>query len=214
MLWTPKVLIAFYSRNCPTESLANAIAEGARGEGAEVRLRRAREAISAELIRNAPDWLERADVMSSRYEAPTQADAEWADAIIFGTPTRFGSISPELKAYVDGLGGLWFRNRIDGKVGSAFGFTSDEHGVKRQPMLTMYTPLAHLGLIIVRLGYGDTAVFSTATPHAAMSTPGSAAMQSDPGHLAMARSQGQRIATVARAIWRARHGCGRDVRMA
>jgi NAD(P)H dehydrogenase (quinone) len=101
----PKVLIAFYSRNRSTESLANAIAEGADAEGAEVRLRRTRETVGPEVMRNAPGWLENADAMNTKYKPPTEADAEWADAIIFGTPTRFGSIAAELKAYVDGLGG-------------------------------------------------------------------------------------------------------------
>jgi hypothetical protein len=93
------VLIAFYSRGGSTEALANAIAEGARESGAEVRLRRAREIVGPEIMQLAPGWLESADRMNALYEAPTAADAEWADAILFGTPTRFGNVSSELKAY-------------------------------------------------------------------------------------------------------------------
>ena len=62
--------------------------------------------------------------MNAQYEAPTEADAEWADAIIFGTPTRFGNVSSELKAWVDSLGGLWFQGKLNGKVGSVFVSTS------------------------------------------------------------------------------------------
>mgnify|MGYP002714157051 CR=1 FL=1 len=70
----------------------------------EVRLRRAREVVPPEVMAKAKGWREQAEAMNARYEAPTEADAEWADAIVFGTPTRFGSVSSELKAYIDGLG--------------------------------------------------------------------------------------------------------------
>ena len=88
---TTNVLIAFYSRGGVTEALAKAIAEGAKAEGAEVRLRRAREFVAEETMNKAAGWLEGAKRMNALYEAPTEADAEWADAIVFGTPTRFGS---------------------------------------------------------------------------------------------------------------------------
>src|SRR3546814_5018918 len=100
-----KILIAFYSRNGSTEALAKAVAEGAQAAGAEVRLRRARELVSEEVMKAAPGWLENARRMNAAYEAPTTADAEWADGIILGTPTRFGSVTSELKAWIDGLGG-------------------------------------------------------------------------------------------------------------
>jgi NAD(P)H dehydrogenase (quinone) len=92
------VLIAFYSRTGVTEALAKAIAEGAERQGAEVRLRRAREFVSPEIMAKATGWAEAADAMNKRHAAPSAADAEWADAIVFGTPTRFGSVSSELKA--------------------------------------------------------------------------------------------------------------------
>ncbi len=123
-----KILIAFYSRNGSTEALAQAIAEGAHAEGAAVILRRAREIVSRDVMAHAPGWAENADRMNAAYEAPTEADAESADAIIFGTPTRFGNVSSELKAYVDSLGGLWFQGKLVGKAGGAFCSTSSLHG--------------------------------------------------------------------------------------
>ncbi|HXR95542.1 MAG TPA: NAD(P)H-dependent oxidoreductase, partial [Rhizomicrobium sp.] len=102
-----KILIAFYSRTGTIEDLARAVAEGAGAAGAEVRLRRARELIGHDIMSSVPGWKESAEAMNARYPAPTAEDAVWADAIIFGTPTRFGSVSSELKAYIDGLGGLW-----------------------------------------------------------------------------------------------------------
>jgi NAD(P)H dehydrogenase (quinone) len=196
----PKVLIAFYSRNSSTELLAKAIAEGAAGEGAEVRMRRAREFVGPEVMRQAPGWLENATVMNAKYEAPTEADAEWADAIVLGTPTRFGSISAELKAYVDGLGGLWFKGRLNGKVGSVFASTSSKHGGNESTLLSIYGPMAHLGLIIVPLGYADAAMFKAGTPYGATHVSHMDTLKPDADHIEVAKFQGRRVATVARAL--------------
>ncbi|GAA4351855.1 NAD(P)H:quinone oxidoreductase [Variovorax defluvii] len=196
----PKVLVAFYSRNSSTERLARAIAEGATGEGAEVRLRRAREVISPAAMAQVPGWTERAEQMNARYEAPTEADADWADAIVLGTPTRFGAISSELKAYIDGLGGLWFQGKLNGKVGSVFGATSSLHGGNESTLLSMYTPMAHLGLIIVPLGYADPAMFKAGTPYGATHVSKLDTLEPDADHLDVARFQGRRVATVARAL--------------
>src|SRR6201995_5449110 len=103
----PKVLIPFYSRTGTIEALAKAIAEGAQSEGAEVRLRRARELVGHDIMSSVPGWKESAEAMNALYPAPSAEDAVWADAVIFGTPTRFGNVCSELKAYIDGLGGLW-----------------------------------------------------------------------------------------------------------
>jgi NAD(P)H dehydrogenase (quinone) len=197
---TPNVLIAFYSRGGVTEALANAVAEGARGAGAEVRLRRAREFVSPEIMARAPGWKEAAAAMNSKYEAPTEADAEWADAIIFGTPTRFGSASAELKAYIDSLGGLWFQGKLNGKAGAAFGSSSTPHGGNESTLISLYNPMAHLGLIIVPTGYGDPAMFKAGTPYGASSVSQNRALPPSPEDLDVARYQGRRVASVARAL--------------
>jgi multimeric flavodoxin WrbA len=92
------ILVAFYSREGSVEALAKAVSEGARQAGAEVRLRRVPDIVSAEVMAKVPGWEERSKRMLAEYGAPTPADAEWADGIIFGTPTRFGNTSAELKA--------------------------------------------------------------------------------------------------------------------
>lgn len=194
-----KVLIAFYSRNGSTEALANAIAEGARSEGAEVTLRRAREVVSAEVMAKANGWTEAAEAMNARYEAPTEADAEAADAIIFGTPTRFGSTTAELKSYIDGLGGLWFQGKLNGKVGSVFTSTQTVHGGNESTLISLYNPMAHLGLIIVPLGYADPAMFKSGTPYGASAVTGENPMPTE-DDLEVARFQGRRVAQVARAL--------------
>ena len=195
-----KILIPFYSRNGSTEALAKAIAEGARSEGAEVTLRRVREIVSREIMASAPGWIENADRMNAEYLAPTEADAEAADAIIFGTPTRFGNVSSELKAYVDSLGGLWFQGKLVGKVGSAFSATGSQHGGNESTPLTMYNFMAHLGMIIVPLGYGDPIMFQAGTPYGATSISGQAGAPPTENDLQVARYQGRRVAQVAKAL--------------
>ncbi len=194
------VLIAFYSRNGSTEALAKAVAEGAEAAGATVRLRRAREIVSREVMANAPGWTENADRMNAAYEAPNEADAEWADAIVFGTPTRFGNISSELKAYVDSLGGLWFQGKLNGKAGGAFSSTSTAHGGNESTNISMYNFMAHLGLVIVPLGYADPSMFQAGTPYGATSISGQNATPPNEKDLEVARYQGRRVTQVAAAL--------------
>lgn len=194
------VLIAFYSRNGSVEALANAMAEGAREQGAEVRLRRARELVGPDVMAKAPGWKENAERMNAKYEAPTSADAEWADAIIFGTATRFGNISSELKAWVDSLGGLWFQGKLVGKAGSGFTSTATPHGGNESTIITMYNFMAHLGLIIVPLGYEDPLVFGAGTPYGASSVSGQNNAPPSAEELAVAKFQGRRVTQVAKAL--------------
>lgn len=201
---TTRVLIAFYSRGGVTEALAKAIAEGAVAEGAEVRLRRAREFVGEAVMKQAPGWLEGAKRMNALYEAPTEADAEWADGIVFGTPTRFGSMTAELKAYIDGLGGLWFQGKLVGKAGSAFASTSTVHGGNEMTITSLYAPMAHLGLILVPTGYADPVLFRAGTPYGASSVSGTNSTPPSADDLEVARFQGKRVARVAAALKTAR----------
>lgn len=138
--------------------------------------------------------------MNDRYEAPTEADAEWADAIIFGTPTRFGSIASELKAYIDGLGGIWFQGKLNGKAGSVFGTSSTQHGGNESTLISLYTPLAHLGLIIVPLGYADPAMFKSGTPYGASAVSNNVAAMPTADDIEVANFQGRRVTFVASAL--------------
>jgi NAD(P)H dehydrogenase (quinone) len=192
-----RVLIAFHSRNGSTEALAKAIAEGAEAEGAEVRLRRAREVVSREIMAQAPGWAEAADAMNARYEAPTPADVEWADAIAFGSPTRFGMVSSELKAFIDSLGGLWFQGKLAGKVGAGFTSTSTAHGGNETTIAGLFLPMAHFGMIIAPIGYTDPATFAGGTPYGPSSVSGQNNAPPIDVELAVARAQGKRLAQIA-----------------
>jgi NAD(P)H dehydrogenase (quinone) len=194
------VLIAFYSRTGVTEKLAHAVAEGAHEAGAEVRLRRVRDFVAEDIIQKVPGWAEHRDRMHKHYQAPTAEDAQWADAIIFGTPTRFGNVSAELKSYVDSLGGLWFQGKLHGKVGAGFNSTSTKHGGNESTNLTMFNFMSHLGLILVPLGYGDPAMFQAGTPYGATAVSGTNATPPTDLDLSAARYQGRRVTQVAKAL--------------
>ncbi len=195
------VLISFYSRNGTTEALAKAVAEGAEAAGASVRLRRARELVGPEVMAHVPNWAENAARMNEAYPAPSNEDVEWADAIVLGTPTRFGSMTSELKAWIDGLGGLWFQGKLAGKAGSAFGTTQSPHGGNESTILSIYNVFAHLGLIIVPTGYADPAMFKAGTPYGASSVVnGRDITQASEDELAVARYQGRRVTQIAAAL--------------
>ena len=197
----PKILIPFYSRTGTIEALAQAVAEGAQSEGAEVRLRRAREVVSADIIASVPGWKESAEAMNAKYPAPTADDAVWADGVIFGTPTRFGAMTSELKAYIDSLGGLWAEGKLNGKAGSAFAGSSQMHGGNESTVISMWNPLAHLGFIIVPPGYADGVMFAGAgSPYGASVISGHPPTGPSEAERAVARFQGQRVTQVARKL--------------
>ena len=195
-----KILVAFYSRGGVTEALAKTVAEGAAGEGADVRLRRVADIVGPDVMAKAPGWRENSERMIQQYGAATTEDAEWADGIIFGTPTRFGNASAELKAYIDSMGGLWFRGALNGKAGSAFCSTSTKHGGNETTIVSLFYPMSHLGLIIVPTGYANPVMFVGGSPYGATSISGQNSTMPSADDLGAARFQGQRVAQVARAL--------------
>ncbi|MBX3485360.1 NAD(P)H:quinone oxidoreductase [Phenylobacterium sp.] len=193
------ILVAFYSRGGSVEALAKAIGEGAEAAGAAVRLRRARELVGPEVMALAPGWTDNAARMNAAYEAPTLADAEWADGIILGAPTRFGSPASELRAYIEGLGALWVQNKLNDKAGAAFTSTGTPHGGTEATILSFYPTLSHLGFVIVPNGYGAPLSRQAGTPY------GSSSVGAPTGNdLEIARHQGARVARVAAALRAAR----------
>ena len=197
----PKILIPFYSRTGTIEALAKAVAEGAAAEGAEVRLRRARELVGPDIMASVPGWKESAEAMNQRYAAPTADDAVWADGVIFGTPTRFGSMASELKAYIDSLGALWAQGKLNGKAGSAFAGSGQPHGGNESTVISLWNPLAHLGFIIVPTGYADGVMFAGAgSPYGASVISGHPPAGPTEAELAVARFQGKRVTQVAKKL--------------
>jgi NAD(P)H dehydrogenase (quinone) len=199
------ILVVFYSRDGSVEALAKAIGEGAREAGAEVRLRRVADIVSPEVMSHVPGWEERSKKMLAEYGVPTPADAEWADGIIFGTPTRFGNASAELKAFIDSLGGLWFQGKLNGKAAGAFTSTGGPHGGNESTLISLYNPMAHLGFIIVPNGYTHGKILQGhGTPYGASSTSGQNSAPPTADELEVARHQGARVTKVAAALKAAR----------
>jgi NAD(P)H dehydrogenase (quinone) len=202
---TCRILVAFYSRGGSVEALARALGEGAEAAGAEVRLRRARELVGEETMALAPGWSESAARMNVAYPAPTIDDAEWADGIVLGSPTRFGGPSSELRAWLEGLGSLWVQNKLVDKAGAAFTSTSTPHGGVEATILALYPTFAHLGLVIVPNGYGAPGAREAGTPYGSSSVSfGQERRAPTEADLAIARHQGRRVAEVAEALRRLR----------
>jgi NAD(P)H dehydrogenase (quinone) len=194
------VLVVFYSRNGSTEKMAQAVAEGAKEAGADIRLRRARDIVRPDTMAKAPGWLENSQRMDAIYPAPTSDDTEWADGVAFGTPTRFGNVSSELKAYIDSLGGIWYQGKMNHKAAGAFTSTGTPHGGNEATVFTLYAPLAHMGFVIVPLGYIDPVVYRAATPYGASTVSGQTSIPPSEDDLQGARAHGKRIANVARVL--------------
>lgn len=196
-----KVLIVFYSRTGNMAQLADTIAEGAREAGAEVRMARVDDLAPQEVINSVPGWRESHAALKAKYPEPQLSDLEWADAIIFGSPTRYGNMAAELKLFIDKTGPLWAAGKLVNKVGSAFTSTATIHGGNETTLVTMLNPMIHLGMIIVTPGYADPSVFSAGTPYGASAVVGANADQPPTeADLAVARFQGRRVAEVTRWI--------------
>ena len=194
------MLVVFYSRDGSTEALAQAIAAGAEAEGAEVRIRRARELVSEDVMALAPSWSENAARMNARYPAPTAEDAEWSEAIVFGSPTRFGGAASELRAWMETLGALWFGKKLMNKVGSVFTSVSSAHGGLETTVLGLYPALAHFDMLVVPQGYGHPAAMHAGSPYGVGSiSAGSERRMPTDDDLSLASYQGQRVAKIARA---------------
>lgn len=143
-----KVLVLYYSTYGHIETMANAIAEGARETGATVDVKRVPETVPLEIAQKAHFKLDQA--------APVATVAELADydAIIVGTGTRFGRISSQMAAFLDQAGGLWATGALNGKVGAAFTSTASQHGGQETTLFSIITNLLHFGMTIVGLDYG------------------------------------------------------------
>lgn len=196
----PRVLIVFYSRDGSTEALAKAMAEGAEAEGAEVRIRRTRELVSADVMALATGWVEAAQRMGEAYPHPTSEDALWAEAICLGSPTRFGGAASELRAWLETLGSLWFAGKLNDKIGCAFSSASSIHGGLETTVLGLYPAMAHLGMIVVPQGYGHPAAMTAGSPYGVGSiSAGPKRLPPTDDDVVLSRYQGARVAKIARA---------------
>jgi NAD(P)H dehydrogenase (quinone) len=171
---------------------------GCQGGGAETRLRKAHELAPEEAIKSNQGWSDHA-LMTEDVPEASMDDLEWADAYVFGTPTRFGNVSAQLKQFLDQTGELWFQGKLADKVVGAFTSASTAHGGQETTIASLFNVFMHWGAIVVSLGYTDEAIFSTGNPYGASSTG-----EPTEEELAVARYQGRRIAEKAEALARSR----------
>ena len=142
-----KVLVLYYSTYGHMETMASAVAEGARSAGATVDIKRVPETAPTEVAKAAHFKLEQAAPVASI------ADLEHYDAIVIGAPTRFGRMPAQMASFLDQAGGLWARGALNGKVGAAFTSTATQHGGQEVTLFSIITNLMHFGMVIVGLPY-------------------------------------------------------------
>jgi NAD(P)H dehydrogenase (quinone) len=184
--------------------MARAVAEGAEGEGAEVRLRPVAE-LSEELRISADQFWGRHRSEVDEGPVAQIEDLEWADGLAFGTPTRFGNVAAQLKVFLDLAGELWQQGKLIDKVATSFTSSQTSHGGQESTILALNNTLYHWGAIVLPLGYTVHEVFNGGgNPYGASFTSGHSVDGPDEETQLVARAQGARLARVARVIRAAR----------
>jgi NAD(P)H dehydrogenase (quinone) len=192
-----KVLVLYYSSYGHIETMAGAVAEGARAAGAEVAVKRVPELVPEEVAKKAGIKLNQAAPIATIDELPQY------DAIIFGTPTRFGNMASQMRNFLDQTGGLWYQGALIGKVGSVFASTASQHGGQETTITSFHNTLFHHGMIVVGLPYShpeltDNSELIGGTPYGATTIAGGdGSRQPTAKELKLARAQGQRVAEIA-----------------
>ena len=194
-----KVAIIYYSATGTTYRLAQAVEEGAKAAGAEVRLRKAKELAPEQAIQSNQGWSKHRTETQSVPEASNE-DLEWADAVIFGTPTRYGLPSAQLKQFMDGTGGLWAKGALVNKVGSTFCTTATRHGGQEATILCVNNAFYHWGMVIVGPGYVEPSQFEAGNPYGASHTSSNGSVPPDEVAKTAGRLQGKRVVEVTQRL--------------
>jgi NAD(P)H:quinone oxidoreductase type IV len=200
-----KVKIVFYSMYGHVYRMAEAVAAGAREvEGVEVELLQVPELIPDEVL--AKSGAKKAREAFAHIPVAKVNDLADADAVIFGTPTRFGNMCAQMRNFLDQTGGIFAKNALVGKVGSVFTSSNTQHGGQETTIITFYITLLHHGMVIVGLPYSESRQttmdeITGGSPYGASTVCGAdgSRMPSE-NKLAMARFQGHHVATVAKKL--------------
>lgn len=156
---TIKLAVIYYSSTGTNYKLAQWAAEGAKETGAEVKILKVPELAPESAIESNPAWKKHVDVTKDVPEVSLD-DLEWADAIIFSVPTRFGNMPAQMKQFLDSAGGLWFQGKLVNKVVSAMTSAQNSHGGQEATILSLYTTMYHWGAIVATPGYTDQSIFA------------------------------------------------------
>ncbi|MFZ0942428.1 MAG: NAD(P)H:quinone oxidoreductase [Syntrophobacteraceae bacterium] len=195
------ILVLYYSMYGHIETMANAVAEGARSvEGTKVTIKRVADLVPEEVARKAGAKLDQAAPIATVDELPGY------DAIIFGTPTRFGNMCAQMRNFLDQTGGLWFNGSLVGKVASVFTSTATQHGGQETTITSFHSTLLHQGMIIVGVPYSCQGLMNMSeitggSPYGAGTLAGTdGARQPSENELKIARFQGAHVAKIARRL--------------
>lgn len=153
------VAVVYYSMGGTNYQMAQWAAEGAKAAGANVRLVKVEELAPQSVIDNNEGWKATVEAMKD-VPVATSDDLDWADAIIFSVPTRFGNMASQMKQFLDIQGGLWATGKTVNKVVSAMTSAQNAHGGQEATLLSLYTSMMHWGAIIATPGYTDDSVFA------------------------------------------------------
>jgi len=192
-----KAAIIYYSSTGTVHALARAAAEGAEKAGAHVRLRRIAELAPPAAINTNPAWRQHLQDTADVVEASLD-DLAWADAVLFGTPARFGNPASQLRAFIDTTGPLWQGGNLVDKVYSAFTSSSTAHGGQESTLLALGNTFYHWGGIIVPPGYADPVQDQSGNPYGTSHVVG----DGPPGDVSLeaARYQARRVVDTAAAL--------------
>lgn len=192
-----KILVLYHSIHGHIETMAHAVAEGARDGGAEVTVKRVPETISEAVLKKIGAKLDQSAPIATVDELPKY------DAIIFGTPTRYGNMTGQMRTFLDQTGPLWVKGALVGKVGSVFTSSATQHGGQESTILSFHTTLLHQGMIVVGLPYTCQLQMGVdeikgGSPYGASTIAGGDGKRSpSEQELAMARFQGRHVAEIA-----------------
>ena len=196
-----KVLVLYYSSYGHLETMANAVAEGAKAvNGVQVDLKRVPELVPDEVAKKSGLKLDQAAPIANVDELANY------DAIIFGAPTRFGMMAAQMRNFLDQTGGLWVKGALIGKVGSVFTSTATQHGGQESTILSFHTTSLHQGMVIVGLPYSNKTQMrldeiTGGSPYGASTIAGGdGSRQPSEGELSMARFQGEHVAKIAQKL--------------
>jgi NAD(P)H dehydrogenase (quinone) len=200
-----KIKIVFYSMYGHVYKMAEAVAEGVREvEGADVELLQVPELVPDEALEKS--GAKQAREAFAHIPIAKTDDLADADAIIFGTPTRFGNMCAQMRNFLDQTGELWAQNALVNKVGSVFTSTATQHGGQETTITSFHTTLLHHGMVIVGMPYTETRQFtldevSGGSPYGASTiAAGDGSRMPSENELAMARFQGNHVATIAKKL--------------
>lgn len=159
-----KLAVIYYSSTATVDSMARRIALAGEKQGAEVRLRQVDELAPPAAIDSNPAWRDHLDATADEPKAEPD-DVVWADAVLFGSPTRFGNVASQLKNFLDQLGPQWGKGELADKVYAGFTASQTEHGGQETTLLALYNTMYHFGGILVPPGYTDPVKFQDGNPY-------------------------------------------------